>query len=179
MPQPLVSPHIPIRNFLTGFTTCTSLNDKRIQILTLDDQSLGVHRISHSTTHNTMIPPSPHSLSPSSSNIPPPNVAWEAYYPKGSINPTAPIPGGFSFYLSGPPFFSEALEGAKEVVMSYRMMLAEEWDWVKGGKLPGVCKYLKHSLQLSYLTHWQSRWRSRGLGVWMYGRTEEAEVSVF
>ncbi|KIJ94831.1 polysaccharide lyase family 14 protein [Laccaria amethystina LaAM-08-1] len=138
MPQPPLSPLIPIPNFLTGFTTCTSLNDKRIQILTLDDQSLGVHRISHSTTHNTTIPPPPQSLSPSSSNIPPPNVAWEAYYPKGSINPTAPIPGGFSFYLSGPPFFSEALEGAKEVVMSYRMMLAEEWDWVKGGKLPGV-----------------------------------------
>ena len=148
MPEPPLSPLIPIPDFLTGFTTCTSLNDKRIQILSLDDQSLGVHRISQHTTHNTTIPPSPRSPSPSSSssNIPPPDVAWEAYYPKGSINPTAPIPGGFSFYLSGPPFFSEALQGAKEVVMSYRMMLSEEWDWVKGGKLPGVCKYLKQSL---------------------------------
>ena len=148
MPEPPLSPLIPIPAFLTGFTTCTSINDKRIQILTLDDQSLGVHRISQHTTHSTTIPPSPHSPSPSScsSHIPPPDVAWEAYYPKGSINPTAPIPGGFSFYLSGPPFFSEALQGAKEVVMSYRMMLSEEWDWVKGGKLPGVCKCLKHPL---------------------------------
>jgi len=114
-----LSPLIPTPNFLTGFITCTSLKDKRIQILTLDDQSLGVHRISHNTTHNSTIPPRS-SPSPSSSNIPPPNVAWEAYYPKGAINPTAPIPGGFSFHLSGPPFFSKALEGAKEVVMSYR-----------------------------------------------------------
>jgi len=67
----------------------------------------------------------------------------EAFYPKGSINLSADIPGGFSFYLSEPQEFADRLdsETGSEVVMSHRVMLQDQWEWMKGGKLPGVCKY--------------------------------------
>ncbi|TFK65183.1 hypothetical protein BDN72DRAFT_845832 [Pluteus cervinus] len=75
----------------------------------------------------------------STASVPLPKEAWEAFYPKGSINPNAPLPGGFSFYLSGPTAFANALsDGATEVILSYRVMLETEWEWVKGGKLPGI-----------------------------------------
>ncbi|KAJ7213984.1 hypothetical protein GGX14DRAFT_444723 [Mycena pura] len=78
---------------------------------------------------------------------PAPPRAWEVFYQKGSINPrsqpTAPIPGGFGFYLAGPTPFRVAAKlssgtGAVHVVLSYRVMLQEGWEWVKGGKLPGI-----------------------------------------
>lgn len=85
-------------------------------------------------------------------SLPPPSTAWEALYPKGSINPSAEIPGGFGFYLAGTKDFSDLLEGpgqgqpsATEVVMSYRMMLERDWEWAKGGKLPGICKCNSYS----------------------------------
>jgi hypothetical protein len=68
-------------------------------------------------------------------------VAWEAFYPEGSINPSATIPGGFTFYLKGPLDFAKRLESATEALFSYRVMFEEEWEWVKGGKLPGLCKW--------------------------------------
>ncbi|KAJ7574448.1 hypothetical protein C8J56DRAFT_1008035 [Mycena floridula] len=43
----------------------------------------------------------------------------EAFIQKGSINPSGEIPGN-----------------VVEAVLSYRMMLQEDWQWVKGGKFP-------------------------------------------
>ncbi|KAJ7643653.1 polysaccharide lyase family 14 protein [Roridomyces roridus] len=58
--------------------------------------------------------------------------------PNGSINPAAAIPGGFGLYVAGPVAFSEKLAtGSTHAVLSYRM-LQEGWEWVKGGKLPGI-----------------------------------------
>lgn len=129
---------IPAKDFKNGFTTCEHLKDDRVTLTPLDDKPLGVHKISSRTTHILVSPP-PCRSPPS--NLPPPTRAWEAFYPEGSINPKADIPGGFGFYLSGPPSFARQLEeGAKEVLMSYRMMLGEDWEWVKGGKLPGFCE---------------------------------------
>ncbi|KAJ7133559.1 hypothetical protein C8R44DRAFT_772670, partial [Mycena epipterygia] len=69
-------------------------------------------------------PPPPESSTPA--------ISWEAFYPKGSINPSAPLPGGFGFYLSGPSAFASKLEsGATHVILSYRMMLQSDWEWVK------------------------------------------------
>jgi predicted Zn-dependent protease with MMP-like domain len=31
--------------------------------------------------------------------------------------------------------------GVPEAIFSYRMMLQDEWEWVKGGKIPGVCEF--------------------------------------
>jgi hypothetical protein len=127
---------LPIPHYKSGFTTCDALKASNLIHVPLEDKALGIHRISSRTTHKVVSPPSPRSKAWS-----PPTQAWEAFYPKGSINPKSNLPGGFGFYLSGPTSFSSLLEkGAKEVVMSYRMMLAEDWEWVRGGKLPGVCK---------------------------------------
>ncbi|KAJ3568735.1 hypothetical protein NP233_g5525 [Leucocoprinus birnbaumii] len=127
---------IPMSKFKNGFTTCGDLDeDDRITVLALNDSALGVHKINSGTTHKLVNPPKP---SKSSSGLPPPKKAWEAIYPKGSINPGGPTPGGFGFYLSGPDAFAKQLQaGAKEIIMSYRMMLEKDWEWVKGGKLPG------------------------------------------
>ncbi|XP_006460565.1 hypothetical protein AGABI2DRAFT_203648 [Agaricus bisporus var. bisporus H97] len=124
---------LPISHFKSGFTTCDALKADNLTHVELEDKALGIHRVSSRTTHKVVSPPPP-----CSKNWSPPSQAWEAFYPKGSINPKSDCPGGFGFYLSGPASFSSLLEkGAKEVVMSYRMMLAEDWEWVRGGKLPG------------------------------------------
>ena len=125
---------IPISEFITGFTTSSYVHHKNVQHVPLADKELGVHKVTSRTTHNLVKPP------PASTSCNAPSLAWEAVYPKGSINPSATIPGGFEFYLSGPSNFSQSLETASEVIFSYRMMLQDEWEWVKGGKLPGVCE---------------------------------------
>jgi hypothetical protein len=38
-----------------------------------------------------------------------------SFYPKGSINPSADILGGFSFYLSGPPEFADRFWSSDEL----------------------------------------------------------------
>ncbi|KDQ28472.1 polysaccharide lyase family 14 protein [Pleurotus ostreatus PC15] len=137
--KPTMDVLLPVPEFLSGFTTCPSLSTELLTIISLDDHCLGVHKITRRTTHEVVEPPKePRQNIPCLSNtIPSPTVAWEAKYPKGSINPSAPIPGGFGFYLSGPSDFLEFLRcGAQEVLFSYRMMLSDNWDWMKGGKLP-------------------------------------------
>ncbi|KAH9481930.1 hypothetical protein JR316_0006460 [Psilocybe cubensis] len=124
---------VPTKEILCGFTTCSSEPlPSNVQLISLDDTELGVHKISSSTTHEIVRPPK------TDNENKPPTFAWEALYPKNSINPSGPIPGGFGFYLSGPSAFAERLQFAKEAIFSYRMMLQGEWEWVKGGKFPGV-----------------------------------------
>ncbi|KAJ7845417.1 polysaccharide lyase family 14 protein [Mycena olivaceomarginata] len=132
-----VSSHlIPVDTFQSGFTACPSLVLPQIEPVALKDSDLGVHKVTSRTNHPLVVPPPAEG---SDADWPTPVLAWEAFYPKGSINPSAPIPGGFGFYLSGPSAFASKLEsGATHVVLSYRMMLQCDWEWVKGGKLPGI-----------------------------------------
>jgi hypothetical protein len=130
---------LPLSEFQSGFTTSTAISDHRIENVDLDDKQLGVHKSSSRTPHRLVTPPA--TSLPAPCELPSPAKAWEAFYPKGSINPKASIPGGFGFYLSGPTSFSDKLaNGATEVIFSYRMMLQSGWEWAKGGKLPGVCE---------------------------------------
>lgn len=133
-----VNPLIPIPDFEFGFTTCSHIQHPKIELIRLNDHQLGVHKVSSKTTHKVV--QSPNSSSTNLGHLPSPDTAWEAFYPEGSINPSAGIPGGFGFYLSRSQEFADRLETASEVVMSYQMMLQDEWEWKKGGKLPGVCK---------------------------------------
>ncbi|KAG5219698.1 polysaccharide lyase family protein [Salix suchowensis] len=59
-----------------------------------------------------------------------------ANYPKGSYTFTHKPQGGLSFYALGPQNFG--LENAKEITLGYRVFFQKGFDWVKGGKLPGV-----------------------------------------
>jgi hypothetical protein len=120
---------IPHTRISCGFTTSTADAPPAVEAVGLNDRELGVHKVTSRTPHD--IVEAPHTAIPS----------YEAFYPKGSVNPAGPLPGGFGFYLGGPPAFSEALKHATEAVLSYSVMFESEWEWVKGGKLPGICAW--------------------------------------
>jgi len=124
---------IPIKDFVSGFTTCEHINHPNLNHAELADKPLGVHKVFSKTSHSLVEPPAPTHTAQDA-----PRLAWEAVYPEGSINPAGQIPGGFGFYLAGPPGFSKSLETATEAVFSYRMLLQVGWIWAKGGKLPGI-----------------------------------------
>ena len=136
----------PVNTFKLGFTTfshsgspASTTNELKIISVPLADLPLGIHRITHSLTHDVVCPPP--SLCPSSND---PRLAWEAKYPKGSCSPNTEIPGGMGFYFGGPKEFAALLEqGASEAIFSYRVMFEKNWNWVKGGKLPGMCACLR------------------------------------
>ena len=128
----------------TGFTTCPAQSlPPVITLVKLADSELGVHRVTSNTTHTLVVPPVP--VPGGDASTP----AWEALFPQGSINPgnkTAPH-GGFGFYVRGPAAFAQALKqlgdepGAPaEVVLNYDVLFEEGFEWVKGGKLPGICE---------------------------------------
>lgn len=56
----------------------------------------------------------------------------KATYPQGSYIPSSPNRGGFQFYAQPKTFPSQ------QITFSYRVMFPTGFDWVKGGKLPGV-----------------------------------------
>ncbi|KAJ7643707.1 polysaccharide lyase family 14 protein [Roridomyces roridus] len=138
----------PVSSFSTAFTTycfnlgprgidsaaCPTLHVPGVDSVALRDADVGTTPRRGRATGSGLSPPDLSEV-----DWPAPSLAWEAFYPNGSINPAAAIPGGFGFYVAGPAAFSEKLAaGATHAVLSYRMMLQEGWEWVKGGKLPGI-----------------------------------------
>jgi hypothetical protein len=119
-----------------AWSTYEFVESSGIRWIDLDDKALNVCRVTAGTSHNIVIPPPP--ITDKNLCIPPAK-AWEAVYPQGSINPKNSIPGGFGFYFAGPSSFRELLKDANEVLFSYSVMFANDWSWVKGGKLPGIC----------------------------------------
>ncbi|KAK7691402.1 hypothetical protein QCA50_004801 [Cerrena zonata] len=126
---------VPSSSVKTGFTTSISAGDKlpQIQILPLLDEVLGVHRVNNRTTHQLTVPPSADDDHAQ---------AWEAFFPEGCINPgnkVAPM-GGFGFFMKGPNDFATELGKATSthVLFNYEVLFESEWEWRKGGKLPGI-----------------------------------------
>ncbi|KAJ7764605.1 polysaccharide lyase family 14 protein [Mycena maculata] len=62
--------------------------------------------------------------------------AMEAFYPKGSYIPSKKPLGGFSFYAPGPD--SVNISTASELTFGYSVYFPQGFDFVKGGKLPGI-----------------------------------------
>jgi hypothetical protein len=60
------------------------------------------------------------------------NTTLEVRYPKRSFSPSGQVKGGFQFYAA-PELFP-----TKSIQFQYKMMFPETFNWVKGGKLPGV-----------------------------------------
>lgn len=145
---------LPSASIQNAFTTSNLLSltsfPHGISLTPLTDAALGVHKLSHPhiLTHRVVCPPVPHTAAANAttarSSVQDANKkeAWEAIYPKGSINPAGAVKGGFGFYLGGPEDFQARLmrEGAEEVLMTYEVMFEEGWEWAKGGKLPGICE---------------------------------------
>jgi hypothetical protein len=68
---------------------------------------------------------------------PPPSTnKLQIKYPKGSINPAGSIKGGADFYAN--PFSAGVLESARTLSLSYRVLFSNGFDFVKGGKMPGL-----------------------------------------
>ncbi|OJA13688.1 hypothetical protein AZE42_05525 [Rhizopogon vesiculosus] len=142
LPTPLAQ-LFPISSFELGFTTFahsespTSITDHNLNIISvpLRDSSLGVHKNTPFLTHDVVCPPP--SIHPSSDD---PRLAWEAKYPKGSCSPSTKTPGGMGFYLGGSEKIVDLLKHGHptEAIFGYRVMFEKGWDWVKGGKLPGI-----------------------------------------
>ncbi|KAI0667039.1 hypothetical protein C8Q78DRAFT_1056133 [Trametes maxima] len=128
---------VPESRILVGFTTSTLVTTPPGVVVPLSDKELGVHKVTSATTHQRVRPPVPVGGDAAV-------FAWEAFYPEGSINPgnKAAPPGGFGFYLGGPPPFAGALNDlgttSGEVVMSYDVLLEDNFAFRKGGKLPGL-----------------------------------------
>lgn len=73
--------------------------------------------------------------------------SMQVHYPKGSFKLSAAPPtprGGLSFYAPGPA--SVDLTTAQEATLSYSVFFPDGFDFVKGGKLPGLCTYRRPSL---------------------------------
>ncbi|THH30817.1 hypothetical protein EUX98_g3366 [Antrodiella citrinella] len=62
--------------------------------------------------------------------------AMQAHYPAGSWNFQNSPRGGFSFYAPGPS--NVDLTSAKEATLGYSVYFPDGFDFVKGGKLPGL-----------------------------------------
>ncbi|KAG1798795.1 uncharacterized protein BJ212DRAFT_1305654 [Suillus subaureus] len=60
-------------------------------------------------------------------------AALQLVYPASSVNPASKSPGGAEFYAS--PL---NLSDAENVTMEYSVYFPVDFDWVKGGKLPGL-----------------------------------------
>ena len=65
-------------------------------------------------------------------------LSMKAYYPEGSYTFTTSPQGGFSFYAPGPA--SVDLTTAKEATFGYSVYFPSGFQFVKGGKLPGLCE---------------------------------------
>lgn len=115
----------PNYNYCNGFTTAPDVFVPGVEQAKLDDKELNVFKVAKNTTHNVVEHEG--------------KLAWEAIYPNGSFNPSGPIKGGFSFYINGTDNFKEALKTANEAMFSYSVFFESEFDFVKGGKLPGAC----------------------------------------
>ncbi|KXN90399.1 hypothetical protein AN958_04268 [Leucoagaricus sp. SymC.cos] len=99
----------------------------------------------------------------------------KAHYPKGSYKPSADPCGGVSFYAPGPA--SVDLSTAKEALFSYSVYFPSGFDFVKGGKLPGLYGGDDADTAVSCsggrkdVTCWSARlmWRTDGAGeVYLY-----------
>jgi len=74
---------------------------------------------------------------PKTSNAPDGTSALIANYPAGTVDYSSSTGHGFSFYSEG-MHNGVNVEGAKEVLFSYSVFFQDGFNFVKGGKLPGV-----------------------------------------
>ncbi|KAB5591677.1 hypothetical protein CTheo_4885 [Ceratobasidium theobromae] len=130
--EPSLKPHhtikpchlfpVPVKHAFTTLPDCTA-HEAHIRVLTLSDSALRVEKTTPGTSHQCVQVDGIQS--------------WEALYPEGSINPQGKIKGGFGFYLCGPGGAC-AYESARDALFSYAIRFDEGFEFVKGGKIPGL-----------------------------------------
>lgn len=114
------------------------------------------------------------------------NETSQVMYPAKSVNPSSDSPGGFNFYVSPQVIFP-----AEEVYLSYQVKFAvddnrhrkllatDDFDWVKGGMLPGLWIGRMGALDTNHLEDGASArimWRKDGLAeAYLYVNTQLPE----
>lgn len=112
------------------------------------------------------------------------NETSQVMYPAKSVNPSSDSPGGFNFYVSPPVIFP-----AEEVYLTYQVKfsgddhlhrkLLHDFDWVKGGMLPGLWIGKMGALDTNYIEDGASvriMWRKDGLAeAYLYVNTQLPE----
>src|SRR5882757_6429021 len=124
-----------VHRIQSGFTTTSYAVTPdlpiTLRLVPLADDVLGVHKITQPKILTHRIVRSPRPINLAATEVAHHDVsesqAWEAFYPKGSINPSGTLKGGFGFYLSGPDSFRGALRNATEVVMGYSVLFEKGW----------------------------------------------------
>lgn len=87
------------------------------------------------------------------------NETFRVKFKQGSFNPSSPVPGGFLFYATPSSF------PAQEVYFKYSVNFGENFDWVKGGMLPGLWIGQMGAYDGNHLTNGSSlrtMWRGKG-----------------
>ena len=127
-PSLLTSLFPPVYKYTSGFTASSLTSTPAgISKIALSDSALNAIRIS-GPAHPVVTKAG--------------KQAFQATYPAGSYSPSNTPQGGFTFYLTGPQNFASAIQaGAKEVVMGYSVMFEQGFQWVLGGKIPGICEF--------------------------------------
>lgn len=113
------SPLFPVSPQLSYWTTSTSIPGA----LPLADSTFRPHNQISALKHPYV-------------NAPDGELSMQAYYPAGSYNFQNSPQGGFSFYAPGPA--SVDLTTAKEATFAYTVYFPAGFNFVKGGKVPGL-----------------------------------------
>ncbi|THH23142.1 hypothetical protein EUX98_g8042 [Antrodiella citrinella] len=143
----------PVSPQLSSWTTSTKLSGA----LPLADSTFRPHNQITALTHSYV-------------DAPDGELSMQAIYPAGSYTFTHSPQGGFSFYAPGPA--SVDLTTAKEATFGYTAYFPSGFDFVKGGKVPGLYGGNSDSEALSCSGGrrddgcWSARlmWRTNGAG---------------
>lgn len=108
----------------TGDASWTTLSGAEGSV-TLNDATLRPNHVSEGPAHEYVSGPDS-------------RPSLRSHYPKGSYKPSAEPRGGISFYAPGPS--NVDLSTAREAEFGYSVYFPSDFDWVKGGKLPGFCE---------------------------------------
>ncbi|EJD48745.1 hypothetical protein AURDEDRAFT_112840 [Auricularia subglabra TFB-10046 SS5] len=81
--------------------------------------------------------PSNRDARPAPSWASPTGTMFQVRYPAGSVNPGSDPRGGADFYAL-PTSLASAFLTARNVTLAYSVYFPADFDWVKGGKLPGL-----------------------------------------
>eukprot|EP00914_Ancora_sagittata_P001308 GHVO01003456.1.p1 GENE.GHVO01003456.1~~GHVO01003456.1.p1 ORF type:complete len:532 (+),score=32.44 GHVO01003456.1:160-1596(+) len=119
--------------------------------------------------------PSPSSSSNSTSNSSLPPSLLQLYYPKNSINPAQQPQGGAEFYAH--PI---ELSNAHNVSLTYSVFFPADFEWVLGGKLPGLyggkeeCSGGKDAGEMGCFST-RLMWRQQGAGeLYLYAPKKQS-----
>ena len=127
----LNSPLFPISPQLSYWSTSTSIPGA----LPLADSTFQPHNQITALAH-------PYVAAPDG------ELSMQAFFPAGSYNFQNSPQGGFSFYASGPS--SVNLTTAKEATFGFTTYFPAGFDFVKGGKIPGLCEHIHSLSQITF-----------------------------